>query len=70
MQTAVRSAPGAAEPRWLPPVCDGAVRLATVAAGLSPTLSSLGGAIVGALLASSTCWVGRRGQSAPGLEVP
>ena len=35
-------------------VCDWAAGIATLAAGLCPTLSSLGGAVVGALLAVAT----------------
>jgi hypothetical protein len=39
--------------RWLRRSCDYAVRIATIAAGLCPALSSLGGALVGALLAAT-----------------
>jgi hypothetical protein len=41
--------------RWLSHACDWAVRLATLAAGLCPALSSLGGAVVGVLLAVTAC---------------
>ena len=63
--TAVGRAPvvaawGAGRDRWPRHICDWAARIATLAAGLCPTLSSLGGAVVGVLLAVATCAVGLR----------
>ena len=42
-----------------------AVRLVAVAASLCPALSSLGGAVVGTLLAVATCATGRRARPDP-----
>src|SRR3954452_13529340 len=63
--TAVERAPvvaawGAGRDRWPRHICDWAARIATLAAGLCPALSSLGGAVVGVLLAVATCAVGLR----------
>jgi hypothetical protein len=54
MSAGVPAAWGARCDRWLRHVCDWAARIATLAAGLCPMLSSLGGAVVGALLLVGT----------------
>jgi hypothetical protein len=50
---------GPGRDRWLRHACDGAVRLAVVAAALCPALSSLGGALVGLVLRATMAAVAR-----------
>ena len=60
MSADVDSATGGSDPlRWVRRGCDGAVRVAIVAAALCPALASLGGSVVAALLVAIRWCVAR-----------